>query len=196
MTEAVSRETEALLARFVSLVLAENERQNLVAKSTIAEFTERHVSDALQLIDLAPVGARWCDVGSGAGLPGLVIAIATGAPMALIEPRKLRAEFLRHCVAELGLQQVKVHAAKAERVSGSFDVITARAVAETSALFAMTSHLANSRTRWILPKGRSAKKELEDAQQSWQGVFSLVPSRTSDEAMIIVADKVRRRGKQ
>ena len=74
------------------------------------------------------------DVGSGAGLPGLVIAIATGAPMTLIEPRRLRAEFLTQCAAELGLDQVKVHAAKAERVSGSFDVITARAVADTSAL--------------------------------------------------------------
>lgn len=196
MTHAVSRETEEKLARFVALVLAENERQNLVAKSTVSEFTERHVTDALQLIDLAPENVRWCDVGSGAGLPGIVIAIATGASMALIEPRKLRAEFLNHCVVELGLERVKVHAAKAERVSGSFDVITARAVAETSALFAMTAHLANSRTRWILPKGRSAKKELAEAQQSWQGVFSLVPSRTSDEAMIIVADKVRRRGKQ
>jgi 16S rRNA (guanine527-N7)-methyltransferase len=196
VTGPVSRETEEKLSRFVAMVLAENERQNLVAKSTVAEFTERHVADALQLIDLASANARWCDVGSGAGLPGLVIAIATGAPMALIEPRKLRAEFLRHCVAELGLERVQVHASKAERVSGSFDVITARAVADTSALFAMTAHLANSRTRWILPKGRSAKKELEDAQQSWQGVFSLVPSRTSDEAMIIVADKVRRRGKR
>jgi 16S rRNA (guanine527-N7)-methyltransferase len=69
-------------------------------------------------------------------------------------------------------------------------------VAELSKLFAITEHLAQRGTRWILPKGRSAKKELEAAQMSWQGSFTLVPSRTSDEAMILVAEGVRRRGKR
>ena len=85
---------------------------------------------------------------------------------------------------------------KAERVPDHFDNITARAVAELSKLFAITEHLAQRGTRWILPKGRSAQKELEAAQMSWQGAFTLVPSRTSDAAMIIVAEGVRRRGKR
>ena len=197
MTEAgVSRETSFRLERFEELVRAENERQNLVAPSTLADFAVRHIADGAQLVGLAPARASWCDIGSGAGLPGIVIAILTGAPVILVEPRRLRADFLRRTKAELSLDRVEVIEAKAENVTGQFDVITARAVAETGKLFAMTAHLAHAGTRWILPKGRSAKKELEAAQHSWQGEFRLVPSTTGDEAMILVAERVRRKGKR
>jgi len=176
------------------MVAAENEVQNLVARSTLADFKTRHIADAAQLVELAPGEASWCDIGSGAGIPGVVIAILNSAPVLLVEPRKLRADFLRRVCTTLSLDKVEVRATKVQRVEGRrFDVITARAVAEISALFTMASHLAHPGTRWILPRGRNAKKELEAAQQSWQGAFSLVPSRTSDEAMILVAEQVRRR---
>jgi len=134
-------------------------------------------------------------VGSGAGLPGIVLALITGAPMTLIEPRRLRADFLRRAVSELGLN-AEVCEMKAERVPAHFENITARAVAELSKMFAITEHLAQRGTRWIFPKGQSAQKELDAAQLSWQGGFTLVPSRTSDAAMIVVAEGVRRRGKR
>ena len=190
----VSRETADRLAHFRQLVTAENAVQNLVSPASFAEFDTRHIDDGVQLAALGKPGS-WCDVGSGAGLPGIVIAIVTGAPMTLIEPRKLRADFLRWAVAELGLD-AQVAEMKAERVPAHFDNITARAVAELPRLFEITQHLAQRGTRWILPKGRNAKKELEAAQMSWQGSFTLVPSRTSDEATIIVAEGVRRRGKR
>ena len=190
----VSRETASRLALFKRLVLAENEHQNLISPASAAEFDARHLEDGIQLSELGKKGS-WCDVGSGAGLPGIVIAIMTKAPMTLIEPRKLRADFLRRAVAELGIH-AEVVELKAERVPAHFDNITARAVAELPKLLAITEHLAQRGTRWILPKGRSAKKELEAAQQSWQGSFTLIPSLTSDEAMILVAEGVRRRGKR
>jgi 16S rRNA (guanine527-N7)-methyltransferase len=190
----VSRETADRLALFRELVTAENARQNLVSPASLADFDTRHIEDGMQLAALGKPGS-WCDVGSGAGLPGIVIAIVTGAPMTLIEPRKLRADFLRRAVAALAVD-AEVAEMKAERVDARFDNITARAVAELSKLFAITEHLAQLGTRWVLPKGRSAKKELEAAQMSWQGSFTLVPSRTSDEAMILVAEGVRRRGKR
>ena len=190
----VSRETSDRLAHFKALVIDENQRQNLVSPASIADFDSRHIADGVQLAELGKPGS-WCDVGSGAGLPGIVIAIITGAPMTLIEPRKLRADFLRHAVAELELD-AQVSELKAERVPDHFDNITARAVAELSKLVAITELLAQRGTRWILPKGQSAQKELEAALMSWQGDFSLVPSRTSDAAMIIVAEGVRRRGKR
>ncbi len=115
--------------------------------------------------------------------------------MTLIEPRKLRADFLRSVVCDLDINAVVI-ATKAERATGKYDNITARAVADVSKLFSITEHLAHRGTRWILPKGRSAKKELESASQAWQGRFTLVPSRTSDEAMILIAEDVRRRGKR
>ena len=190
----VSRETSERLAHFKVLVVDENQRQNLISPSSAVDFDTRHIADAVQLAELGKVGS-WCDVGSGAGRPGIVIALITGAPMTLIEPRRLRAEFLRRAVSELKLN-AEVCEMKAERVPAHFENITARAVAELSKLFAITEHLAQRGTRWILPKGRSAQKELEAAGQSWQGAFTLVPSRTSDEAMILVAEGVRRRGKR
>ncbi len=190
----VSRETSVRLEHFKALVIEENERQNLISPASISDFDSRHLEDAIQLVALGKPGS-WCDVGSGPGLPGIVIAIVTGEPMTLIEPRKRRADFLRRAVAELGIN-TRVCEIKAERVPAHFDNITARAVAELSKLLAITEHLAQRGTRWILPKGRSAQKELEAAQHSWQGVFTLVPSRTSDAAMIVVAEGVRRRGKR
>lgn len=194
MNDAVSRETAAKLALYARLVKAENERQNLVSKASLEHFAERHVADAAQLADLAPRGATWCDVGSGAGLPGLVIAIITGDPMTLVEPRALRCEFLRRAVEALALANVTVDQARAEQVGGRFDVITARAVAGLDKLLAMTAHLAHPGTRWILPKGRTAQKELAAAREAWQGDFALVPSKTSADAMIVVAERVKRRG--
>lgn len=188
----VSRETRDRLDAFKALVGEENERQNLVSPASLKEFDSRHVDDGVQLAELGRSGT-WCDVGSGAGLPGIVIALVTGAPMTLIEPRKLRADFLRRAVAELKLD-AEVIEMKAERVPHHYDNITARAVAELSRLFVITEHLAQRGTRWILPKGKSAKIELDRAQMSWQGAFTLVPSRTSEAAMIIVAEGVRRRG--
>lgn len=188
----VSRETRARLALYKELVTDENARQNLVSATSIDHFDHRHIQDGLQLASLGRPGT-WCDVGSGAGLPGIVIALMTQSPMTLIEPRKLRADFLRRAVAALDID-ARVEECKAERVAAHFDNITARAVAPLPTLFTITANLAQRGTRWILPKGRNAKKELEAAQQSWQGAFTLVPSQTSDEATIIVAEGVRRKG--
>lgn len=190
----VPRETRDRLDHFKALVVDESQRQNLVSPASLLDFDMRHIEDGLQLAELGK-GGSWCDVGSGAGLPGIVIALLTGAPMALIEPRKLRADFLRRAVAELRLD-AEVFEMKAERVPNHFDNITARAVAELPKLFAITEHLAQRGTRWILPKGQSAQIELDQAQLTWQGAFRLVPSRTSQAAMIIVAEGVRRRGKR
>ncbi len=194
MTVDVPRETSILLDRFEALVSDENLRQNLVAQSTMDEFVVRHIADGAQLVGLAEPRSKWCDIGSGAGLPGIVIAILSNDPVTLVEPRRLRAQFLRRACAELGLAHAAVIEAKAEQVIGRYDVITARAVAETGKLFAMTEHLAHAGTRWILPKGKSAKKELEALTHSWQGEFRLVPSKTNDEAFVIVAERVRRKG--
>ena len=190
----VSRETQALLERYVDLLRQEATVQNLVSASTLDTVWDRHIADSAQLVALARPGAKWADIGSGAGLPGLVVAILTKDPMTLIEPRALRADFLRRATAELNLENVAVVAGKAQSASGKFDVITARAVAPAGELLAMTTHMVHSGTKFLLMKGRSAKKELEDVLRTWQGDFRLVASRTDAEAAIIVAEHVRRRG--
>ena len=116
--------------------------------------------------------------------------------MTLNEPRRLRADFLRTAVDQLELSDVSVAECKIERLGEKFDFISARAVARLDKLFAMACHLAHSETKWILPKGEKAQSELDEARATWQGSFSLVPSRTHPASAIVIAERVHRRGKR
>lgn len=191
----VSRETFERIAEYVALLRAEAAGQNLIAPSTLDTVWERHVADSAQLVRFEPrPGASWVDIGSGAGLPGIVIALLVEGPVTLVEPRRLRADFLRSAVDRLGLSaQVTVGAAKVERIGGHFDVITARAVAPLERLLEISAHLSTRKTVWVLPKGRSARAELAEAQRTWQGVFRLEPSVTGDDSYIVVASGVGKR---
>ena len=191
----VSRETFAKLEQFAEMIIEESERQNLLGSATVPDLWNRHIIDGAQLLGLAGGEGAWCDIGSGPGLPGLVIAILGGVPMTLIEPRRLRVDFLHHVIERLGLSQVTVEPRKVERVVGCFDFITARAVARLDRLFAMAGHLAHDGTRWVLPKGESVKSELDEARRTWQGSFRLVQSQTHEQSAIVIAEHVRRRGK-
>ena len=186
----VSRETIEKLQAFRALLIAESRHQNLVSASTLDAAWERHILDSAQLLRLAPHGAAWVDVGSGAGLPGIVIACLTDAPVRLIEPRRLRADFLRSVVDQLELNDVTIDCAKAERVAGKFDVITARALASLDRLLRLAVHLSHPGTIWVLPKGKSVKSELAEARLNWQCEASEVPSLTDPEATILVLRNV------
>jgi len=186
---------ETLLARFVKIVAAEAPRQNLVSAATLPQIWRRHIVDSAQLLRLMPTNeGDWFDIGTGAGFPGLVVALLRDSPMVLVEPRRKRADFLGRCVAELGLEsRVAVRAARAEQVSGEATVISARAVAALPELLAATVHLSTKKTRWILPKGKSAREEVASAQATWHGVFHVEQSLTDPESLIILAEKVARR---
>lgn len=189
----VPRETAERLTQLKALVLAESERQNLIASSTVESFDDRHLHDSLQLLPQLKSGPL-LDIGSGGGFPGLVLALSVTTPVHLVEPRAKRAAFLVDAAEALGLEHVTVHASKVERVDvPPVATITARAVAHLATLFAIATHLSDENTRWVLPKGRGAASELEEARRTWQGDFRLVPSVTDAEAAIVIAEGVRRR---
>ncbi len=185
----VSRETLAKLELFRDLLIEGNERQNLVSASTIGSLWHRHILDSAQLRKLGSSGS-WADIGSGAGLPGIVLACLGTRPICLIEPRKLRAEFLCHAIARLALTDIAVERANAERLSGKFDVITARAVASLDRLLGIAVHLSHPGTIWVLPKGKNAKSELAEAQLNWHCEVREVQSETDPEATILVLTQV------
>ncbi|MCA1198497.1 16S rRNA (guanine(527)-N(7))-methyltransferase RsmG [Sphingomonas sp. R647] len=187
----VSRETR--LAAFVDLLRDEATRQNLVSPSTLEQIWARHIVDSAQLLDHIDPGGVWLDIGSGAGLPGIVLAILRDEPVELVEPRKLRTAFLQHCADTLGLTNVTIHTAKVERTKGRASVITARAVGTLDTLFRIARHRSDRSTIWVLPKGRNAQSEVEDAQLWWQGSFHVEPSVTAPDSLIIVAKEVRPR---
>lgn len=187
----VSRETFEKLEAYVDLLKEENRRQNLVSASTLERVWDRHILDSAQLVRYEPVtGASWIDIGSGAGLPGIVIACLVDGPVALVEPRRLRAEFLHKASESLSLR-TNVICAKAERVEGKFEVIVARAVAPLVRLLEISAHLSTRKTVWALPKGRSAEAELVEAKRSWQGRFRVEPSVTDEQSFVVVGTEVR-----
>ena len=187
----VSRETFERICLYVEMLRAESLRQNLIAAGTLDDLWSRHILDSAQLMRFEPfAGASWVDIGSGAGLPGIVVACLTEGPLTLAEPRRLRAEFLQQVAKELALN-VTVEALKAERLAGHYDVITGRAVASLPQFLAMCGHLSTKNTVWVLPKGRSAQSELAEARKAWQGVFHLEPSVTGADSQIVVATGVR-----
>lgn len=192
----VSRET--LLARYAELLRAEAANQNLVAASTLDTLWARHLVDSAQLVPLAAEAARgaWVDVGSGAGLPGIVVGILLDRPIVLVEPRARRVTFLRDVADQLGLaNRVTVQPTKVEsyRPTNRAAVVSARAVAELSHLLSSTAHCTDSSTIWLLPKGRNAQSEVAAARATWQGAFHVEPSITQPESGIVVARGVRPR---
>ena len=190
---AVSRETEDRLESFVRAVIAENEHQNLISAATLPHVWSRHVVDSAQLLHLRPADSSlpWLDLGTGAGFPGMIIAIMADFPVILVESRRKRFEFLRSQAEALGLDNAIVHAGRLETLATrEAGVISARAFAPLSRIFELAHRFSTEKTCWLLPKGRSVREELASAASSWQGVFHVKPSLTDAEAAIIVASGV------
>ena len=187
---AVSRETEQRLALFIDFLSREAEHQNLVSKSTLTEIWTRHIVDSAQLLKLLPDDSayRWLDLGSGAGFPGLVVALLSDHEMTLVESRSKRIDYLKRAVSLLGLQsQITVEGMPIERVpTAPYSVISARAFAPLPKLFKLASRFSTDKTIWLLPKGRNAVKEWHDAQFDWTGDFRIEPSVTDPESGILV----------
>lgn len=193
----VPRETFARLERFISLLIAEAARQNLIAASTMSSIWSRHIADSAQLLIFADRPVRsWLDLGSGAGFPGLIVAALSEARVTLVDSRKKRVAFLAEAAGVLGVEErVTLRCARVETMpDGHYDAISARAFAPLDRLLSVANRFARPDTIWLLPKGRSAASELEAARSSWQGAFRIEPSVTDPEAAIIVATEVQPRG--
>jgi 16S rRNA (guanine527-N7)-methyltransferase len=186
-TLTVSRETLDQLAAFREIVIDESTRQNLISAASIPQFWVRHIVDSAQLMLAAPTKGAWLDLGTGAGFPGMVIAILRAQPITLVESRRRRVDFLAKSATTLGLSHVTLQASPLERMnSASFSVISARAFAPLPKLLTLAHRFSQKETVWLLPKGQSAQEELESIAGSWHGDFSLKPSVTDAQSAIII----------
>ncbi|MEH3118451.1 MAG: 16S rRNA (guanine(527)-N(7))-methyltransferase RsmG [Methylorubrum populi] len=187
----VSRETAASLDLYVSQLTRWQSVKNLVGPATLSEVWHRHVADALQLLALAPQAIRWADLGSGAGIPGLILAIAgrdrPGFHVALVESNARKCAFLTETARVTGAS-VTVHNARIESVVGSLagsEIVCARALAPLAQLLAWTEPLLTTGTTGLFPKGRDAAAELTEAEDAWTFTRDLIPSRTDSQARIV-----------
>jgi len=178
------------------LILRWNQRINLVGRADIADLRRRHIEDSAQLLPLLPPGEGPAgDLGSGAGFPGLVLAILTTRPWHLVESDRRKAAFLATAAAELGLGHLRVHVTRIEDVVlPPLAVVTARALAPLPQLLVYAQRLLAPEGVAIFPKGRTAQDELTAARADWHMAVDAFPSRTSGTSTILRISGIRRAG--
>ncbi len=197
----VSRETLARLDRFVELFLAQQERMNLIAPSTIPTLWTRHIADSLQLLSLMDHARTWVDLGSGGGFPGLVIACAMAdrpnAVVHLVESTKKKAGFLAEAARHIGAPAI-VHPVRIEdfvkNFDGRADAVTARALAPLDQLLGLAQPLLKKGAQGLFHKGQDVDAELTQASKYWKFEPKLVPSKTNPQGRIVVIEGLTRRG--
>ena len=192
---AVSRETLTRLQTYEALLRQWQKTINLVAPSTLDAIWSRHFADSAQLVALAPSGAkRWLDLGSGAGFPGLVLAIMLaereGAKVTLIESDTRKAAFLgevaRRTGAPVDIRPERIEKAATQAKLGPIDVITARAVAPLPRLLELAAPAFSGQTTGLFLKGREAEMEIDAARERWDFASELHPSLTDASGRIVV----------
>lgn len=197
---SVPRETIAQLDLYAAMLVDWQARLNLVGPATIPHLWARHFLDSAQLLDHVPGRAlTWLDIGSGAGFPGLVIAILRpDIRMTLIESRAKKCVFLQAVSEACGISnRVDVCAERVEALPAiRFDVISARALAALTQLFDWGVRFAESDTLWVLPKGASVESEVADARKKFHFSVQLRPSITDPAARIVLARGVERRNRK
>lgn len=182
--------TLARLDRLVELLRAENTRQNLVSVGSLENVWLRHLADSAQLLLVSretPAGP-WLDLGSGAGFPGLVIALCRPTiELVLVENRVRRIGWLRFAVAELGLVNTKIAGTRLEMLpTCAAGTISARAFAPLLRLVELSARFSTPQTQWLLPKGRNGRQELLEMPKALQSMFHVEPSLTDPDSVILV----------
>ena len=179
---------KAKFNRYAELLREWSTRMNLVAPSTLVDIENRHFADSAQLADVLPHNVKIIDLGSGAGFPGVVLAIL-GWHVTCIESIGKKVAFLNAVKDELGLKNLTIYHGRVEdfcrhlpAFSDDF-VFTARAFAP---LVKILDYTRPTNYRLFLLKGRQIESEITDAKQKYKFKYELIPSKTGDGFIIII----------
>jgi 16S rRNA (guanine527-N7)-methyltransferase len=183
------------LDRFRVLLAERNEVMNLIGPATVPDFWSRHAWDSAQLLKLAPDARAWADLGAGAGLPGLVLAILgkgqVGFHVDLVESMAKRCKFLSEVVATLELPAT-VHNARAENLDLTVEIVTARACAPLHRLLGYAQPYLRSGATGLFLKGQDVVSEMKEAARYWEYDADVVPSKSDARGRIV---RVKRLGR-
>ena len=189
VAERCDTEAFAKLELFAKALVTEAESQNLIARSTVPMLWQRHIADSAQLLDhVSRETGPWLDLGSGAGFPGIVLAIMRpDVSHVLVESRARRIAWLERMVSLANLTHCRVAGSQLEKVETiKAGVITARAFAPLPQLLHLSARFSTARTVWLLPKGRSAAQERDELESPQRDMFHVKQSVTSQDAAILV----------
>ncbi len=188
----VSRETLPLLKEYVTLIEQWNRKTGLVQQNTLEHIWERHILDSLQLTTyFGNKDQSILDIGSGGGLPGIIITISGYTNVTLCESNIRKIVFLEEVVRKLNLP-VKVIHGRIENINHDYEIITSRACANLEKLLGFMKNVSRETGSFgVFPKGKTALLEIEEAKKTWNFNAELFSSITSDEGKIIVVRNLR-----
>ncbi|KPN61573.1 16S rRNA (guanine527-N7)-methyltransferase [Aliiroseovarius crassostreae] len=194
----VSRETLERLKIYASLLKKWNPAINLVAPSTINDLWERHFLDSAQVFSALPQDAtKWCDVGTGGGFPGLIVAMlaqekAPELQITCIESDLRKATFLRTVLRETGVK-AKVLSERIESAEPQgADVFSARALASLDKLLEFSERHLSPDGICVFQKGVRYQEEVEEALENWSFQLDKIPSVTNSDAVILKIGAIKR----
>ncbi len=182
----VPRETQEKLDCYVQLLIKWQARINLISSKTLPEIWHRHILDSAQLVSYLPkTPSVILDMGSGAGLPGVILAILTRHQLHLVESDSRKIAFMRTALRETGTSAM-LHEQRMETVPALRpDIITARALAPLSQLITLASGQHHEKIEYLFLKGREAKQELTALPACPKMEAECLPSMTDSQASII-----------
>lgn len=184
----VSRENYTRLECYAALVIKWNASINLISPKDVPYLWQRHIADSAQLYRFVEDQVHILDIGSGAGFPGLVLAILGAKKISLIESDHRKMIFLKEAARQLDLHPM-FHVKHSNQVQlieeEKPNVITARALAPLVTLLSLTEHLRRQDTFCLFLKGKNWAKEIDEAQQRWSFDYEVCPSQTTDEGRIL-----------
>lgn len=190
----VSRETFERLKIYHDLLLKWQSKINLVGKDTIADSWSRHYLDSLQLKKYLPVSdGKILDVGTGAGFPGMVLAITGVKNIFLLDSDNKKISFLKEVSLETKTD-VQIICDRSEKFSiESVSTIMSRAVANLCDLFETNIHNVSHETICLFPKGKNYASEIGDAKKEWLFDYDILPSVTDKNAVILRVSNLQRK---
>jgi 16S rRNA (guanine527-N7)-methyltransferase len=191
---AVSRETFERLSLYHDFLLKWQNKVNLISPDTIAHAWQRHFLDALQLLPLITnINAKIIDLGTGAGFPGMVLAIAGATNVHLIESDTKKILFLRE-VARITDTNVMLHHGRIEeKLTSPGDIITSRACSPLGTLLQLASNYVSHETICLFHKGKNYSKEIDDANIHWSFIPDIVESITDSQSAILKLTSIEKR---
>lgn len=189
----VSHETLNRFVQYVQLLLKWNATINLVGKTTEQDIWLRHIWDSYQLVPLVPrETSTIVDLGCGAGLPGIILAIANPQwHVTLVERDQRKCSFLREATRSLGLSNTTIYQKDAATLQQPFDLVTSRALASLDVLLGFASRLMGKGASCLFPKGENFAKEIDEAHAHWAFTHRVIHSKTNEKAGIISVTELK-----
>ena len=192
----INKERKKLLESYVRMIKKSQESLNLIGRSTISNIWERHIIDSIQILKHLPKEKKnsfLLDVGTGAGLPGIVLAIMGRHDVILCEKSPKKSNFLKKVQKELSLNYI-VHNRRIEDIIiKNVSIIVSRAYASISKLILSNFHLISKETILVIHKGKKYMEEIKDAKKNFFFSYKKFKSITSNESVILKIENVEKR---